>query len=91
MDLFARSNIAQLNRGWTDDAACQGSEIDFYSESFAAVLAAKRLCRSCPVLAQCQDWALVHEEFGIWGGTEARERARMRRERGISLDVGRFH
>lgn len=32
--------------------------------------AAKRFCRTCPVLAQCRTHALVvGEPFGIWGGT----------------------
>lgn len=40
---------------------------------------AKRICRSCPVLDACLQWALDHDErFGVWGGLSERERRRLR-------------
>lgn len=36
---------------------------------------AKQLCEGCPVRAECLQWALDHEEFGVWGGTTEEERA----------------
>lgn len=39
--------------------------------------AAKRICRDCPVIAQCRDHALnAPEGYGVWGAMTARERAR---------------
>jgi WhiB family transcriptional regulator, redox-sensing transcriptional regulator len=36
---------------------------------------AKRICRDCPVRAECQEWALSrHEEYGVWGGLSDKER-----------------
>ena len=41
--------------------------------------AAKRLCLSCPVRAECATHALnVGEEYGVWGGFTETERARLR-------------
>jgi WhiB family redox-sensing transcriptional regulator len=41
--------------------------------------AAKRLCQSCPVRAQCATHALnAGEEYGVWGGFTETERARLR-------------
>jgi len=38
--------------------------------------AAKQLCATCPVRAQCAAHALkVHEEYGVWGGFSETERA----------------
>lgn len=37
----------------------------------------KKLCAGCPVRDECLDWALVHEEEGIWGGLTEKERARL--------------
>lgn len=34
------------------------------------------LCESCPVQADCDDFARRHREPGIWGGTTARARRR---------------
>jgi len=39
--------------------------------------AAKRICRQCPVLAECRDHAFrTPEHHGIWGAMTAGERAR---------------
>lgn len=37
----------------------------------------KKFCAGCPVREQCLDWALVHEEQGIWGGLTEKERERL--------------
>lgn len=41
--------------------------------------AARRLCRSCPVMALCRAWGRDHRELGIWGGENDMERNRARR------------
>lgn len=46
----------------------------------------KQLCSSCPILSECAEHALHHEEFGFWGGMSARERSIVRKRRGIKLD-----
>ena len=68
------------------EAACEGLDPElFYAESGAAILRAKALCARCPAREECLEWAIRREEFGVWGGTTARERAAMRRERGLRL------
>lgn len=68
------------------EAACEGMDPDlFYAEGAAAVARAKGVCGACPVRDRCLEWALTREEFGVWGGTTARERAAMRRQRGLRL------
>lgn len=37
----------------------------------------KRACLGCPVRDECLDWALTHEEQGIWGGLSEAERNRL--------------
>ena len=47
-----------------------------------AVEAAIDMCRKCPVLKQCLEYALRHPESarsGIWGGTTAAQRRKMLR------------
>jgi WhiB family transcriptional regulator, redox-sensing transcriptional regulator len=71
---------------YLDDATCRGLDSElFYAESGAAIMKAKTLCASCPVREKCLEWAIKREEFGVWGGTTARERAGIRRERGLRL------
>ena len=70
----------------SDKAACLGLDPNlFFSERGALVDAAKRVCMSCPVRAECLEFALVEVvKHGIFGGTSERERRRLHRERGIS-------
>jgi WhiB family redox-sensing transcriptional regulator len=39
---------------------------------------AKDICAGCLVRAQCMDYALAHNEVGIWGGTTQRERNKIK-------------
>jgi WhiB family redox-sensing transcriptional regulator len=61
--------------------------------------AAKRVCRGCPVRAECAAHALtVREPYGVWGGFTENERLRLLEEGGDDLvdrgrgraDVGRL-
>src|SRR6266487_4398666 len=50
---------------------------------------AKQICARCPVVADCLRWALdAREPFGVWGGTSAKERARMLARRNWRGDGG---
>ena len=72
-------------------AACHGSDVDawfpdmvggFRPENWAAM----RICKTCPVMDECLEWALHHERWGIWGGTSASERRDIRAKRNILVD-----
>lgn len=71
--------------GWRDRAACRDTDPDLFfpvgttGVAVEEIEAAKALCQSCPVCAQCLDFALeANQEAGIWGGTSEDERRRMR-------------
>lgn len=66
---------------WRTRAACRGMDTDmFFPErgDGAAVDAAKAVCGTCPVAADCLDEAINLPdgwgEIGIWGGTSGRQR-----------------
>jgi len=44
---------------------------------------AKELCFSCVHRADCAEWGIVHERFGVWGGLSPNERNIIRRKRNI--------
>lgn len=47
---------------------------------FAAGREAIAICNTCPVRTDCLQHALrVNETYGIWGGTNAKQRARLRK------------
>ena len=70
---------------WLKRAACLGSSTEtFYSEDrpFDAI----RICQTCPVKSECFEYAIKHEDFGVWGGTTEEERRKYRKRYKISLE-----
>lgn len=71
---------------WRDDAACVGTDPDaFFVGKGGDPKPALKICRGCPVTAECLDWALRHGETGVWGATTDRQRRDLRRARGITV------
>ena len=75
---------------WQDRAACWGMDaLPFFGpddeprpEREIREAKAKAICASCPVRAQCLDYALrMSIKHGIWGGLNEEERVRERRRR----------
>lgn len=46
---------------------------------------ARELCRRCPALEVCRDYALYNEREGTWAGMTALERQRWRTANGVVL------
>lgn len=69
---------------WVRDARCAQVDPDlFFPERGGSNAPAKMVCRGCPVLAQCRNFALEHgPEHGIWAALSAPERERLRQEQG---------
>lgn len=66
---------------WMDEGVCATVDPElFFPPIGHPAMAAKRICMSCPVLAQCRDYALSSPTplYGIWGATGARERQDIR-------------
>jgi WhiB family redox-sensing transcriptional regulator len=67
---------------WTTDAACVGQSNLFFAPAGerpeTRVLReahARAVCRACPALDPCRDWAREHREYGFWGGESEEDRA----------------
>lgn len=67
---------------WTR-AACRGQSTElFYPGVHDDPGPARRVCRGCAIMTGCLEWALAFgEEWGIWGGTTAQQRAAIHRRR----------
>ena len=65
---------------WMDDAACRHAPIDWFfppeGRGHVTYGDARRLCRQCPVVDDCLQWALqqVDDDHGMYGGLTPRER-----------------
>lgn len=67
---------------WREQAACLGADQTmFFPNLGQRPTAAHRVCRTCPVADPCLDAALAEvgeNDWGVWGGTSADERAAVR-------------
>ena len=69
---------------WDDEASCQGidPEVFFPDRPSDQALAAKAICRGCPVRTACLEFALeTRLDHGVWGGLTEVERRSLRRSR----------
>lgn len=82
MTITAAINDFFGDTDWRNTAACLGIPATFfYPGRGDDVTEAMATCSRCPVRQQCLEFALAHNEPGVWGGTTGRERDRIVRAR----------
>ena len=73
---------------WRESALCAQTDPEvFFPPVGSSGEMARRICRQCPVTAECLEVALsrpAHSDEGIWGGTTPKERRAIRAERGAA-------
>ncbi|CAL9672450.1 WhiB family transcriptional regulator [Streptomyces sp. enrichment culture] len=75
-----------VNTNWRDRSACREEDPDLFfpigntGPALLQIEEAKAVCRRCPVMERCLQWALENgQEHGVWGGLDEDERRRMQR------------
>lgn len=73
---------------WREAAACRKEDPELFfpigltGPGAMQAEAAKAVCRRCPVVRECLEWALdAQMESGVCGGTTEQERRALRRHR----------
>ncbi|MGH9654937.1 MAG: WhiB family transcriptional regulator [Bryobacteraceae bacterium] len=75
------------SEAWESRGACVGAPLaTFFPEPDVARMpgawdAARQICRGCPVLSECADFAvraLPHRAAGMWGGMTPNQRRKAR-------------
>lgn len=67
---------------WVAGAPCRTDPDAWFSTDTEAD--ARAVCRTCPVMQQCRDWAVTTgQPYGIWGDTDPDQRNTLRRARGL--------
>ncbi len=66
---------------WRRQAACRDMDTDvFFPLSDEEAGPAKAVCATCPVRAECLEFALAtNQEAGVWGATSEEERRKLRK------------
>lgn len=78
-----------LAQAWARDAACANTDPEPFHPTRHTrkqlIRAAKELCATCPVAAECLADALDRDEaYGIWGGLDTIERRRLAKSRRLA-------
>ncbi|MFF3747708.1 WhiB family transcriptional regulator [Streptomyces kronopolitis] len=77
-DVVMRSLVSSMSFvAIKESVPCSGADPDiFFSDRADDTLRALALCTSCPVVAECREWARANHVVGVWGGEtdEARRR-----------------
>lgn len=82
---YAPSADQPVNRNWRMEGECKEDPELFFPNgatglALLQIAEAKGVCRRCPVMETCLQWALESgQEYGVWGGTDEDERRRMKR------------
>ncbi|WP_432142401.1 WhiB family transcriptional regulator [Streptomyces sp. bgisy084] len=71
---------------WRHDAVCREADPELFfpvgntGPALLQIEEAKAVCRRCPVMGQCLQWAMEsRQDTGVWGGMSEDERRAMRR------------
>ncbi|WP_432158770.1 WhiB family transcriptional regulator [Streptomyces sp. bgisy153] len=71
---------------WRHNAACREEDPELFfpigdtGPALLQIEEAKAVCRRCPVIEQCLQWALESgQAHGVWGGLSEAERPSMKR------------
>jgi WhiB family redox-sensing transcriptional regulator len=71
---------------WRTVALCRDTDPDLFfpigttGPALEQIEDAKAVCRQCPALEPCLEFALAtNQESGVWGGTSEEERRKLRR------------
>ncbi|MEV0830937.1 MULTISPECIES: WhiB family transcriptional regulator [Streptosporangiaceae] len=79
-------DIPDRELDWQDLARCAETDPDAFFPEEGGPSAAKKICRSCEVRAECLEYALDNEiMFGIWGGVSERSRRALQRRRNLGI------
>jgi WhiB family redox-sensing transcriptional regulator len=82
-----KPDVPDPNPGWQKRGACGGEDPELFFPISTVGLGAQRqievakdVCRRCPVVDDCLNWALeANEQAGIWGGMSEGERSSLKR------------
>jgi len=85
--------LVDVSEGWNQEAHCRNEDAALFfgpngfepkRERVARESAAKAICRACPAVKACREYALSQAElYGVWGGLGETDRREVLARRGI--------
>jgi WhiB family transcriptional regulator, redox-sensing transcriptional regulator len=85
-----------MDMDWRSRAACRAEEPELFfpvgtsGPALVQTARATAVCRRCPVMIRCRDWALTTgQTTGVWGGMSEVQRRAARWQQGRDLPLPR--
>ncbi len=85
--LTLTSDVSDHAAEWRERAACRSTDPDLFfpvgttGPAISQIESAKAVCRTCPSLDPCLEFALAtNQDSGVWGATSEEERRKLRRQ-----------
>jgi WhiB family transcriptional regulator, redox-sensing transcriptional regulator len=85
--------LVDVSEGWNLEARCRNEDAALFfgpngfepkRDRLAREAAAKAICRACPAVRVCREYALTQAElYGVWGGLGETDRREVLARRGI--------
>ena len=85
--------LVDVSEGWNLEARCRDEDAALFfgpngfepkRDRLAREAAAKAICRACPAVTVCREYALSQAElYGVWGGLGETDRREVLARRGI--------
>jgi hypothetical protein len=69
---------------WSKAGPCRRRDPDLWFVNNPSLARARQLCRGCPILRPCGEYALRLDVHGVWGGTTRQYRLSLQKQRGIT-------
>ena len=67
-----------MNEEWRERAVCKHHDSElWFAQDHHSQAKAIAVCQTCPVRNECLEFALEHDERGVWGGQSERGRRRI--------------
>ena len=82
-EYFERPKVRTWAEPWMADGNCARIDPDlWFPDQGGSVRDVKIVCRACPVIDLCLEYALTNRErYGVWGGKSEMERRKLLKAR----------
>jgi WhiB family redox-sensing transcriptional regulator len=76
------TSLPTAGTNWQSNGLCRQVDTDmFFPSSGESAAYARRVCAACEVRRECLEYALAHDERGVWGATTYNQRQAILRAR----------
>lgn len=67
--MSTEASFSVMKESWMKEASCKDAPVEYFIlDSSQSTRKGARFCAVCPVVAECESYAISTKSVGIWGG-----------------------